>query len=164
MVHWRPSQVCAISILTLATRISTMPNPLLVVNLNWWRISITQFLFVFSPKWLIPYPGGPSNSRFHLFHLFFSGVPSSRKLCHHGDTSKSLWGFTFCFQLLYLFVILLFTRVIHGGSTCWFIKDVFPFWSVHQHSFQRSSNVLHLAIRSTILSNVSLEEVLCHSW
>ena len=34
------SQVCAISLLILSTRISSMPNPLLVINLNWWRISI----------------------------------------------------------------------------------------------------------------------------
>ena len=40
MVRWRPSQVCAISILILSKRISSMPNLLLVINLNWWRISI----------------------------------------------------------------------------------------------------------------------------
>ena len=37
---WRFSQVCVISILILFTRISSMPNPLLVINLIWWRISI----------------------------------------------------------------------------------------------------------------------------
>ena len=36
-----PSQVCAISILNPSRRISSMPNPLLVINLNWWRIGIT---------------------------------------------------------------------------------------------------------------------------
>ena len=36
-----PSQVYAISLLILSTRISSMPNPLLVINLNWWRIRIT---------------------------------------------------------------------------------------------------------------------------
>ena len=36
-----PSQACAISILILFTRISSMPNPLVVINLNWWRIRIT---------------------------------------------------------------------------------------------------------------------------
>ena len=41
VVHWRPSQVCAISLLILSTRISSMPNPLLVINLNWWRIGMT---------------------------------------------------------------------------------------------------------------------------
>ena len=40
VVHWRPSQVCAISILILSTRISSMPNPLLVINPNLWRIRI----------------------------------------------------------------------------------------------------------------------------
>ena len=37
---WRFSKVCAISILILSMRISSMPNLLLVINLNWWRISI----------------------------------------------------------------------------------------------------------------------------
>ena len=36
----RPSQVYAISLLILSTRISSMPNPLFVINLNWWRIRI----------------------------------------------------------------------------------------------------------------------------
>ena len=31
--RWRSSQVCAISILILSTRISSMPNPLIVINL-----------------------------------------------------------------------------------------------------------------------------------
>ena len=35
-----PSQVCAISLLILSMRLSSMPNPLLVINLIWWRISI----------------------------------------------------------------------------------------------------------------------------
>ena len=34
------SQVYAISLLILSTGISSMPNPLLVINLIWWRISI----------------------------------------------------------------------------------------------------------------------------
>ena len=36
-----PCQVYAISLLISSTRISSMPNPLLVINLNWWRIRIT---------------------------------------------------------------------------------------------------------------------------
>ena len=40
VVHWRFSQVCAISLLILSTRISSMPNPFLVIKLGWWRISI----------------------------------------------------------------------------------------------------------------------------
>ena len=41
VVRWRPSQVCTISLLILSTRISSMPNPLLDINLSWWRIHIT---------------------------------------------------------------------------------------------------------------------------
>ena len=40
VVRWRPSQVCAISILIFSTRISSMQNPLRVINLNWWSLSI----------------------------------------------------------------------------------------------------------------------------
>ena len=36
-----PSQVYAISLLIFSTRISSMLNPLLVINLSWWRIHIT---------------------------------------------------------------------------------------------------------------------------
>ena len=56
------------------------------------------------------------------------------------------------------------TGVLHGGSTWWFIKDLIPFRSVHRDSFQRSSCILHLAIRSAILSRISFEVVLCLSW
>ena len=35
-----PSQVCAISLLILSTGISSVPNPLLVINWIWWRIRI----------------------------------------------------------------------------------------------------------------------------
>ena len=52
--------------------------------------------------------------------------------------------------------------VLHGGSTWWFIKDLFPSRSVHQDSFQVSSSILHLAIRSAIRSILSFEVVLCH--
>ena len=113
-------------------------------------------LILDSPKWLILYFGGSSNSRFHLIHLFFSRSSKLFQVCHHEDLSKSLQCFTLCFQLLFLFVILLFTGVLHGGSTWWFIKDLIPSRSAHQDSFQRSSSILHLAFRSVILSTSSL--------
>ena len=43
-----PSQICAISLLILSTRISNMQNPLIAINLIWWRISIQSILFLFS--------------------------------------------------------------------------------------------------------------------
>ena len=95
---------------------------------------------------------------------FLSRSSKFSQLYHHGDPSKSLQGFTLCFQLPFLLVILLFTGVLHQGTTWWFIKDLIPSRSVHQDSFQRSSSILLLAIRSAFLSSVSLEVVLCHSW
>ena len=95
----------------------------------------------------IPYFGGSSNSRVKLFHLFFFRRPVFSALYHHEDPSKSLQGFTLCFQFLFLF-ILLFTGVLHGDSTWWFIKDLISSWSVHQDSFLRNSSFLHIVIRS----------------
>ena len=78
--------------------------------------------------------------------------------------SKSSQGFTLCFQLLFLFIILLlpefFMEALHDGSSRIYISS----WSVHRDSFLRNSSILHLAIRSAILSSVSLEMVLCHYW
>ena len=91
---------------------------------------------------LILYSGGSSNSWFSFVHLFFLGVPSSN---YHGDPSKSLQGFTLCFQLLFLFVIFclpeFFMKVLHDGSSRIYI----PSRSVHRDSFLRSSSILHLA-------------------
>ena len=82
------------------------------------------------------------------------------------------------------FYHLFITGVLHGGSTWWFIKDSFHSSIVlqdfsqsydpssllqNEHGVQhmfclRSSSILHLAFRSAILSTLSLEMVLCHSW
>ena len=51
---------------------------------------------------------------------FFSGVPSSPHY-HREAPSKSLQCFTLCFQILFLFIILLlpqfFMEALHGGSS-----------------------------------------------
>ena len=64
--------------------------------------------------------------------------------------SKSSQGFTLCFQLLFLFIILLlpefFMEALHDGSSRIYISS----WSVHRDSFLRNSSILHLAIRSAI--------------
>ena len=46
-------------------------------------------------------------------------------------------GFTLSFQLLFLFVILLFTGVLHGGSTWWFIKDLYCFSKCSSRLFSK---------------------------
>ena len=100
----------------------------------------------------IPYSGGLSNSWFQLFHLLFFPEFQPFQLFHHGDSSKSVQGFTLCFQLLFLSVwsFFCFTRVLHEGFTWWFIKDFIPSRSFHRDSFLGSSSILHLAIRSAI--------------
>ena len=50
VVHGRPSQVALFISSIFSRRISGMPNPLLVINLNWWRIRITYFLFLIHPS------------------------------------------------------------------------------------------------------------------
>ena len=77
------------------------------------------------------------------------------------------------------------TGVLHGGSTWWFVKDSFhssivlqdflsKLWPAKLYSkvnmvlktcfVLRSSSILHLASQSAILSTLSFEVVLCHSW
>ena len=108
------------------------------------------FLFLFHRVNSIPYSGGSSNSRFHLFHLSF---PEFQAFPHyiivkihlnHCKASTLLFSSFFSFDHSFV------TGVLHEGSTCWFIEDLFPFRSVHRDSFQRSSSFLDLAIRSTI--------------
>ena len=59
-------------------------------------------------------------SRFEMLDLFFSRVPSFPHY-HREDPSKSLQGFTLCFQLLFLSIILFlpefFIEALHGGSS-----------------------------------------------
>ena len=61
-------------------------------------------LILVSSKSLIPYSGGLSNSQFHLFHLLFFPEFQPFQLHLHGDSFKSVQGFTLCFQLLFPFV------------------------------------------------------------
>ena len=97
--------------------------------------------------------------------------------------SKSSQGFTLCFQLLVLFIILLlpefFMEALHGGSSrILFILQLFFKISLEVRSAKlyskinmvlntcfvlRSSSFLHIVIRSAFLSTVSLEVVLCPS-
>ena len=58
-------------------------------------------LILVSSKWLIPYSRGSSNSWSKLCHLLFFPESKFSQLYYHGDSSKSLQGFTLCFQLLF---------------------------------------------------------------
>ena len=62
---------------SFSMRISSMPNPFARHQFKLMKDKHNVILILVSSKRLIPYSGGSSNSRFHLFHLFFSGVPSS---------------------------------------------------------------------------------------
>ena len=123
-------------------------------------------LIVVSSKWFNSFSGAVHHIIF-LVRDTLSFLSRSSKLSHlhhHGDPSKSLQGFTSCFQILFPFVWSFFiTGVLHGGSTWWLIKDLIPTRSVHRDSFQRSSSVLHLAFRSSILPPLSFEVVIYHS-
>ena len=58
-----------------------------------------------------------------MIHLFFSKVPSFFALSHREAPSKSSQGFTLCFQLLFVSIILLspeFFMVVHQGSLSFF--------------------------------------------
>ena len=121
-------------------------------------------LILDSPKWLILYSGGSSNSWFKLFHLFFSGVPC---FPHYIITKIHLnhcKASTLFFLSFISFVHSFLTGVLHGGSTWWLIEDSISSRSVHWDSFQRTSSILHLASQSPLRSILSFEVVLCHCW
>ena len=103
-------------------------------------------------------------------------------LSHCEAPSKSLQGFTLCFQFLFLFIILIlpefFMEALHGGSSrILFILHLFfkifselrsaKLYSKINMVFNtcfvlRSSSILHLAFQIAILSILSLAVVLCH--
>ena len=64
------------------------------------------------------------------------------------DPFKSLQGFNLILFILHFVWSFFFYRSFHEGSTCWFIKDLFPSRGVLQDSFLRNSSFLHIVIRS----------------
>ena len=120
-------------------------------------------LILVSSKWLILYSGDSSKFLISFVHLsfrssnLFNYFTTEIHLNRYKD-SPCVFNFSF-FTSDHSF----FTGVLHEGSTWWFIKDLIHSRSFHRDSFLRSSSILHLAIRSAILSTVSLEVVLCHS-
>ena len=96
---------------------------------------------------------------------FFSRSSKFSQLFHREDPSNHCKDSPCVFNFSFLsFDHSFITGVLHEGSTWWFIKDLIPSRSVHRDSFQRSSSILYLAFQSAILSTLSFEVVLCHSW
>ena len=99
------------------------------------------------------------------YSSFFSRSSKLSQFSRHEDPSNHCKSSPCVFNFSFLsFDHSFITRVLHGGSKCWFIKDVIPSRGVYRDSFQRCSSILHLAFRSAILSTLSLVLVLCHSW
>ena len=140
-------------------------------------------LILISSKWVIPSSGVRSwyqilGSKLIHFFVFWSSKLSTLS-CREAP-SKSSQGSSYSF-ILHSFII----GVLHGGSTWLLIKDSFHS-SIVLQDFSRSqdppsytlkinmvfntcfvlwsSSILHLAFRSAILSLLSFEVVLCHSW
>ena len=121
--HRRPLQVCALSIVILSMRISSMSIPLVVINLNWWRISIMWFLLLFHRVYSISFSGVVHHITFSVRDaLSFLLVFQVSTLSHREAPSKSSQGFTLCFQLLFPFVWSVFCwpeffmEALHEGS------------------------------------------------
>ena len=105
-------------------------------------------------------------------------------LYHREAPSKSLQGFTLCFQPLFLSIILLllefFMEALHGGSSrILFILQLFLKISlevmIRQAILKIKQGAQHMfcfeefkyssfAFRSAIPSTLSFEMVLCHPW
>ena len=82
-------------------------------------------LILVSSKRLILYSGGSSNSRFEMLYLSFRSSKLSLYLVaklHLIIARLQSYSFHPSCRL----IIILFTGVLHGGSTWWFIKDLFP--------------------------------------
>ena len=115
--------------------------------------------------------------------ILFKSSKSSA-LSRREAPSKSSQGFTLCFQLLFLFIILLlpefFMEALHGGSSrIPFILHLFFKTSLEVMIRQAILKIKHGAqhmfcfeafkhssycIRSAILPTLSFEAVLYHSW
>ena len=140
-----------------------MPNPLLVINFKMVKDKHNVILILVSSS--------KFNSLFRRFIKIVDFICSSFlpefqvfSVISFQSFILSLQGFTWCFQLLFLSIILLLPEFfMEFFFSWWFIKDLIPSQSVHRDSFQRSSSILHLAVRSAICSTLSFEVVLCHS-
>ena len=96
-----------------------MPNTLLVINFKMVKDKHNVILILVSPKILIPYSWGSSNSRFHLFHLLF--FPEFQALIiteiHLKHYKVSPCFFNFSFFSLSFFLPEFFMKVLHDGSS-----------------------------------------------
>ena len=123
-------------------------------------------------------------SRFEMFHLFVSGVPSflgyivAKLHLNHRKASPCVFNFSFLLSSFYyrssswrLYM------VVRQGFLSFFIcssRFLLKLWSAKLYSkinmllnacfVLRSSSILHLAFWSAIISILSFEVVLCHSW
>ena len=144
-------------------------------------------LIIVSSKWsnfFFPELFIVSHSRFEMLHLFFSGVPSfphylvAKLHLNHCKASPCVFNFSFFLSSFYyrssswrLYMM------VHQGFFSFFncsSRFLLKLWSAKLYSkinmvlntcfVLRSSSILHLAFQSAILSTLSFEVVLCHSW
>ena len=78
----------------------------------------------------IPYSGGSSNSRFHLIHISFPGVPSSLNYIiaklHLNHRKASTLFFYPSFRVIILLLPEFFMEVLHDGSSrIYFLLEAF---------------------------------------
>ena len=165
MVRWRSSQVYVISLLIFSTRISSMPKSiachqfelvkdkhnviLIIVSSKWFNSLLRRFIKILDFSCFI--------LSFLEFQVFLHYIVVKLHLNHCKAS-------TLFFSSFISFDHSSATVVPNEGSTWWFIKYFIPSRSFHRDSFLRRSSIVHLAIRCAILSSVSIEVVLCHSW
>ena len=144
-------------------------------------------LILVSSKWLFSSFRSCSSYRIlgsRCFIFSFSGVPSflgyivAKLHLNHRMDSPCVFNFPFVWSLFYyrssswrLYM------VVHQGFLSFFncsSRFLLKLWPARLYSkinmvfntcfVLRSSSILHLAFRSAILSTLSFEVVLCHSW
>ena len=121
VVRWRPSQVCAISILILSTRISSMQKSVACHQSKWVKSKHNVILILVSSKWLIPYSGDSSKFLISFVHFSFRSsklfqLYHFKASSNHCKTSPGVL-FNFRFRLIILLLPEFFMEALHGGSS-----------------------------------------------
>ena len=147
-------------------------NVILIIVSSKWSSFFFPELFIMSFSW------------FEMLHLFFSWVPSfphylvAKLHLNHRKASPCVFNFSFFLSSFYyrssswrLYMVVrqgffsFFNCSSRFLSKLWSVKPYFKINMVLNTCFVlRSSSILHLAFRSAILSILSFEMVLCHSW
>ena len=143
---------------SFSRRISSMQKSIVGHQFNLMKDKHTINLILISSKWVIPSFRVCSwwiNSSSKCFHLFFSGVQISSAISSE-PPSKSSQALIFSFHPSLYLVILLFTGVLHGGSS-WFNS----FFKSSSRFCWKSSSIFLFLLPEVLILSILLEVLCC---